>query len=118
MILLLIDAPRNPVIGTVGRSPTCVQKLAPETRISVETVLKPVPVPPVTKYTWVRYEYFLLMECCYHFIVIINIVSTAMIMSSFQEIRKVFNPSFFCINTRFILREPATCQDDCLLQLD
>ena len=52
MILLLIDTPRNPLMGAVGRSPTFLQEFSPEIRTSVETSL-PLPVePPVTKYTW------------------------------------------------------------------
>ena len=51
MILLLIDTPRNPLMGTVGRSPTCLQEPEPETRTSVDTRLLE-PYPPVTKYTW------------------------------------------------------------------
>ena len=39
MILLLIDTPRNPLMGTVSRSPTCLQEPEPETRTSVETRL-------------------------------------------------------------------------------
>ena len=53
----------------------------------------------------------------YHFMVIINIVTTAVVISSKKEIRKVFNPSFSWINTHCVHFD-ATCQDDCLLKLD
>ena len=46
IILLLIDTPCNPLMGSVGRSPTCLQELEPTIRTSVVTILLIEPNPP------------------------------------------------------------------------
>ena len=119
MILLLIDTPRNPLMGTVGRSPTCLQEPEPETRTSVDTRLLE-PYPPVTKYTWHWIMTWIFPNCMkyYHFIVIIHIVTTAVAISSLQEIRKVFHPSRSWVDTDCVLVVVATSQDYSVLQLD
>ena len=55
---------------------------------------------------------------CYQFIVVINIVTTAVATSSQQEIRQVFYPPFCRVNTDCVHGVPAPCQYNTLIQLD